>query len=205
MSIRILQAPYARHTIQDDMESIFYVVLYCAMRWLPHSLKDSKKLESIIHLYFDSQVTDPERNVIGGDQKATNLMNSCHTKHFKFDSALDQWIDKLLTLNQAVLPAILTRICIVLDEDTRKRWQPEFLLQYWSDFLVENTSMPTHDKHKRQFSNAPTDTQETPNSATETSGSSLVRRMNALRFESVPEAIPCRPPLLTLHSRLAFQ
>ena len=27
-----------KQTIKDDMESLLYVVLYCALHWLPHSL-----------------------------------------------------------------------------------------------------------------------------------------------------------------------
>ncbi|KZT06650.1 uncharacterized protein LAESUDRAFT_638066, partial [Laetiporus sulphureus 93-53] len=36
MSVNVLTTSNYRHVIQDDMESLLYVVLYCAARWLNH-------------------------------------------------------------------------------------------------------------------------------------------------------------------------
>lgn len=40
------------HTIQDDMESLLYVVFYCALHWLPHNLTDDKGLSEVISAFF---------------------------------------------------------------------------------------------------------------------------------------------------------
>ena len=37
MSIHILEKPHRRHTILDDIESVYWILLYCAVHWLRHS------------------------------------------------------------------------------------------------------------------------------------------------------------------------
>ncbi|KAH8115716.1 hypothetical protein DFH11DRAFT_1586639 [Phellopilus nigrolimitatus] len=50
MSAELLDgAANFRHSIKDDMESLFYVVLYCCVRWLPHNKVDSLDDEGTLH------------------------------------------------------------------------------------------------------------------------------------------------------------
>ena len=45
-----------KQTIKDDMESLLYVVLYCALHWLPHNLSKDR-LSDLITAFFRAQGT----------------------------------------------------------------------------------------------------------------------------------------------------
>ncbi|OCB91436.1 hypothetical protein A7U60_g1314 [Sanghuangporus baumii] len=65
---RVLRdSDYGHQTHEDDMESLFYVVLYGSLRWLPHN--NMKALGSWMHSFFDSFEKDEEGRDIGGVEK----------------------------------------------------------------------------------------------------------------------------------------
>ncbi|KDQ32540.1 hypothetical protein PLEOSDRAFT_153777 [Pleurotus ostreatus PC15] len=51
MSAALLQEPYKQHTIRDDLESFFWVVLYHGLHFVPHSLFQA--IEAITTSIFD--------------------------------------------------------------------------------------------------------------------------------------------------------
>ncbi|KAL5483463.1 hypothetical protein ACEPAI_8694 [Sanghuangporus weigelae] len=78
----LLRKPGFRHSHQDDLESLFYVSLYCAVLWLPHNIK--KKLGTWMFNFFDYSSLDDEQPS-GGDKKRTYKYNpSKFTTEFLF-------------------------------------------------------------------------------------------------------------------------
>ncbi|KAF8056974.1 hypothetical protein FPV67DRAFT_633928 [Lyophyllum atratum] len=94
MSCNLLSERRKIHTIQDDMESFVYVVLYYALRYFRHSEPDSTA--ALIREIFESQSTLLDGTVIGGRRKhgVINLgMRYLGNKYdFRFGSKpLDLW------------------------------------------------------------------------------------------------------------------
>ena len=46
------------HTLQDDMESLIHVVLYCALLYLPHNLSDQELAQKIWLLFEDVELME---------------------------------------------------------------------------------------------------------------------------------------------------
>ncbi|KAL5495953.1 hypothetical protein ACEPAH_3185 [Sanghuangporus vaninii] len=83
-----------RHTIEDDMESLFYVVMYGCLRWLPHN--DVPRLGKWIRRFFDESVEYGDGRDIGGLDKIINQAGrgSDFREAFQFPSELVQaWFD----------------------------------------------------------------------------------------------------------------
>ncbi|KAJ2981455.1 hypothetical protein NUW54_g10874 [Trametes sanguinea] len=75
MSIKLIDEPEEPHTFQDDMEALFYVVLYCSLVHLPHNIVDPIELRTFIEVFFDSSAMRFGR-LEGGDSKRANSMAS---------------------------------------------------------------------------------------------------------------------------------
>ncbi|KAL5480741.1 hypothetical protein ACEPAI_9681 [Sanghuangporus weigelae] len=58
---------YLRQTIDDDMESLFYVVMYGCIRWLPHN--NVPKLGKWMYNFFDVADEDEKGRDFGGREK----------------------------------------------------------------------------------------------------------------------------------------
>ena len=68
MSIRALDPDEDfRHTKEDDMESLLYVVMYACVRWLPHDF--SGCLGKWIHDFFDETCVGVQGQIAGGTRK----------------------------------------------------------------------------------------------------------------------------------------
>ncbi|OBZ71187.1 hypothetical protein A0H81_08659 [Grifola frondosa] len=95
MSSRILEDQHVPHTLQDDMESILYVVLFCSLRWLPHN-QSGTDLQNIIQQQSDKL---HDRDVGGNSNyKIINSRSRKYTRaifftntplHFWFNTAID--------------------------------------------------------------------------------------------------------------------
>ena len=59
MSAHALNDPHRRIVIQDELESFFHVLLYYAVRFLPHNLAD-QKVGRFLYEYFDGFSPDDE-------------------------------------------------------------------------------------------------------------------------------------------------
>ncbi|RDX42650.1 hypothetical protein OH76DRAFT_1488529 [Lentinus brumalis] len=98
MSIAMLDrsAPTRRQTLEDDLESLFYVVLYCAFLWLPHNLSESDLAETMTAVFdFRDSI---EGEIYGGKGKVMNRYMRVYTRHVAFGPALKQWIDGIMDL-----------------------------------------------------------------------------------------------------------
>ncbi len=131
MSRRLLADPDGelRQAIQDDMESLLYVVLYCALHWLPHNL-DKKELSNLVSSFFDYR--KPLRGgVAGGTPKLLNAETRNLTGQVTFASkAIQEWLDTVMNLNAPLQDSA---------EEFKDRWYPDSLDAFWSDFLRTRT------------------------------------------------------------------
>ncbi|KAI0364213.1 hypothetical protein BV20DRAFT_956708 [Pilatotrama ljubarskyi] len=130
MSAKVLLRPEQPHVFEDDMESLVYVVLYCALLHLPHNLSP-KPLESIMHQLFDSSVFF-DGELRGGASKAMNRGTRALTRRIKFTNLdFQKWLDDVLNLHGP--PGHLL-------SELEHRWQdPNNLDALWKDFLADHT------------------------------------------------------------------
>ncbi|KAG6812402.1 hypothetical protein H0H92_003083 [Tricholoma furcatifolium] len=60
------------HSIQDDIESFYYVMLYCGLRFLSHNYQ--RDVRQFLHKIFDQEEFGADGKVYGGDGKALLLV-----------------------------------------------------------------------------------------------------------------------------------
>lgn len=65
------------HTLQDDLESLLYVVLYCALLYLSHNLSKSELARTIRVLFEDAELIDGR--LVGGIGKLDSAVSRTHT------------------------------------------------------------------------------------------------------------------------------
>ena len=100
MSARLLDRKRAldgRATFPDEMESLLYVVLYCALLWQPHNV-DPQRLTNIVRNMFDSY---EEINGVrdGGSGKLANSLERMLTGSVRYgDTGLQEWLDTVMDL-----------------------------------------------------------------------------------------------------------
>ena len=64
MSTRLLTEPGSRHTITDDLESHFFVIMWTALHWVKHNRPEGSGID--MELIFDQQRPLPGGIVKGG-------------------------------------------------------------------------------------------------------------------------------------------
>ncbi|KAG6871965.1 hypothetical protein C0992_010030, partial [Termitomyces sp. T32_za158] len=113
MSSLLLAGHHTAHTIQDDMESFVLIVLYHALRYLPHN--ESESTAFIIDNVFNLQVRLPSGAYKGGDNRMALFLNRAYIgRDFKLSSpplqrwveaaikAVKEWIDAEFQLGQGI-------------------------------------------------------------------------------------------------------
>jgi hypothetical protein len=96
MSIKLLLDPTDLHQLQDDLESFCYVVLYLALRYLPHN--KVPELRAIMANVFEHQCNMPTA-VVGGGGKALMVNSRAFIGKdldFTDNEPLTSWIDVAL-------------------------------------------------------------------------------------------------------------
>ncbi|TBU27058.1 hypothetical protein BD309DRAFT_859388 [Dichomitus squalens] len=120
-----------KHTFQDDMEALFYVVLWCALMYQPHNLT-LEELRKIVAEVFDERVPFMPGIVRGGGGKMANAMFRSYTSVMEFGSKhLDEWIK---TVADFISSGDEWK-----GEDEDKWSNPEHLDVYWATFLQTHT------------------------------------------------------------------
>lgn len=139
MSIKhLFNVTEVSHTRDDDMESLLYVILFCAMTWLGHNLsKDA--LEKRIEDFFDSRHEKlGSIDTFGGDSKWNNAQGRQLTQDIRWNNAaVGDWFNTVLDFFR--IP--------ILRRPREARWehiQPwhdlDALEPYWASFLRERDS-----------------------------------------------------------------
>lgn len=131
MSISVVNASPKPHTIRDDMESLFYVVLYLSLLHLPHDIDDPGDLRTFIHNFFNHSAFI-HGALRGGDSKLTNAATRSWTSQVMFGSSdLQAWLNTVMDYHSPPYH---------LREEFGDRWtNPDCLDSFWGDFLKERT------------------------------------------------------------------
>ncbi|CCL98569.1 uncharacterized protein FIBRA_00569 [Fibroporia radiculosa] len=169
------------HTLQDDMESILYVVLYCSIRWGAHNVDDNTVFDTIRDM-FDSG-NDAKG---GGTGKVNNMANRRYTEEYTFkSSALHRWLNTAMDYHYPV------------DRDKERKWSdPTDLDRLWVTILKEplekndRVDRRADDRHapKNAAGNASGSTPGNPLQATMVSGSMRLSTQSGQREESLVSA-----------------
>ena len=79
-----------RHGIEDDLESLFYVIMYGSLRWLPHGYVD--RLGSWMYSFFDEVLPGGPGQSSGGRDKLFEMTcsGSAFLDVFKFENQFVQ-------------------------------------------------------------------------------------------------------------------
>ncbi|RPD73877.1 hypothetical protein L226DRAFT_583193 [Lentinus tigrinus ALCF2SS1-7] len=118
-----------KHRFEDDMESLLYVVLYCALLWQPHNL-GQEELTRIIREMFD-QVAVYLGSIEGGGGKSANALFRAHTRRLNLNSAsLQEWLAAVMDFHSPAREP---------HPDDADRWTAEHLDTYWTTFLQTHT------------------------------------------------------------------
>ncbi|RDX42642.1 hypothetical protein OH76DRAFT_1488523 [Lentinus brumalis] len=90
------QSRERKQTLQDDMESLFYVVLYCAFLWLPHKLTPQQLGDSFSRLF--GYVAPDDEDFLGGAGKVDNVIYRRHTENAGFGPSMQYWVNTMADL-----------------------------------------------------------------------------------------------------------
>ncbi|KAH9915714.1 hypothetical protein B0H21DRAFT_887034, partial [Amylocystis lapponica] len=86
MSGRLLKETGLGHIIQDDMDSMLWVVLYCGYLWLRVKTLTDNKLDDIVYELFEYSRYNVEKNTaMGGNAKRHNALSREYTNYFEFE------------------------------------------------------------------------------------------------------------------------
>ncbi|KAI9059515.1 hypothetical protein FKP32DRAFT_1634329 [Trametes sanguinea] len=137
-SIRVLRLAFqqdnGKHTFKDDMEALIYVVLYCAVLYLPHDL-NPRGLTNFCEAFFDERI-DLGGFELGGQGKLANAKYRQLTGPIHFGSAaFQEWLTTVLDYH--------TPEEVPMGQG--EKWEPETLDAYWSQFL-ESHSLERDDR-----------------------------------------------------------
>ena len=127
MSIRMLRAGYElrKHTFQDDMEALLWVVLYCGLFYLPHDLSTDDL--TTMHTGLFERSSRFKGGHIGGEGKSVNASDRLWTNHVQFgDAAFAEWINTVMDYHRPP-PELKAKY--------KDMWTAERLDAFWKDFL----------------------------------------------------------------------
>ena len=127
-----------KQTIQDDIESLLYVVLYCALLWLPHTLPQAQLKETIWEIFERATWSSFDKAFIGGEGKFANAVTRAFTKKANFPPALHEWLDTVMDHHVPVDFSDPSR-------DTTP-WSTDQLEAFWADLLQRHT-LPSNDRN----------------------------------------------------------
>ncbi|CDO75295.1 hypothetical protein BN946_scf184654.g3 [Trametes cinnabarina] len=129
-----------KHTLVDDLEALLYVVLYCALFYLPHNLS-AQDLSHFKEAFFDGSMYWPGGVMHGGIAKLANAHTRFYTEEVHFGSAaLEEWLRTVMDLHCPHLGSH------VPDEKT---WTLDNLDAYWTEFLsTHNLERNNRQEHK---------------------------------------------------------
>ncbi|KAG6851614.1 hypothetical protein C0991_007666, partial [Blastosporella zonata] len=96
MSSLLVTNHHTVKTIQDDMESVVLVVLYCALRYFGHNRH--KTVTFFLDVVFSQRVLLPDGNYLGGEARKGLFMYMHYIgRDFSLDSRpLDRWMRKAI-------------------------------------------------------------------------------------------------------------
>lgn len=147
------EGDHLKHTFQDDMEALFYVVLYCGLMYLPHGLP-KEELAIFLARFFDERQSVGPGVVEGGVGKVANVMYRKYTGSVGFGSVhLREWVNTVADFLSSFDHA---------SGGYSETWSnPEHLDAYWVKFLERDLERNDRDPHRVSPSPSPTQSAET--------------------------------------------
>ena len=135
MSRNVLDAvPGYKHCLRDDMESLYYVVLYSGIRWLPHN-HAARLGEAIDRFFFNYLVAGAK--IVGGGEKTKNVLNGDFTKSFKWeDEATELWMYEAWGQQN-----------LQIGNKGERYWTPENFMAVWTEALKLNPPKANRFEH----------------------------------------------------------
>ncbi|RPD62309.1 hypothetical protein L226DRAFT_568895 [Lentinus tigrinus ALCF2SS1-7] len=129
-----------RQTLEDDMESLLYVIIHCGLLWLPHNLTDAQ-LDATIDMFFTS------RNVSLSDTEAVRQeAKERGIQPMEIDCGLQDWLFDLLDHFSGPEPPEsgdadddVDHAGGEADERPAQEWKIENLEKFWEEFLQTHT------------------------------------------------------------------
>ncbi|KAH9931662.1 uncharacterized protein BXZ73DRAFT_77686 [Epithele typhae] len=139
LSIRMHQASKnTAQTLQDDIESLFYVILYCAYLWLPHDASKNRLATSMYQM-FDHKASYYGDKRLHGTAKTMNLRDQRYTRGFNWPAPLREWLETVMLY----MTPPRAEEC-----DYEDKWtDPEHLDAFWRELLRKHGgTLPVDDR-----------------------------------------------------------
>lgn len=110
-----------KHGFRDDMESLYYVVLYSSIRWLPHN--EVACLSEEMTYYFYDWAPEGDAGIRGGIPKCANIFTGLFTNLFEWeDVATRLWMKHAWQIQHTW-------------KNGKTIWTPERLMRVWTRTL----------------------------------------------------------------------
>jgi hypothetical protein len=112
------------HNEYHDIESIVWVMAYCALRWLPHQVYTGVKLHSILTRLFDEHYEDAVGASRGGTVKSIELTSQMHFDGLSgLPQIFDDWLSDAKNLLEGSIRKANYDYSQISKDDLRQCWQ----------------------------------------------------------------------------------
>lgn len=139
-----------KHSLQDEMESFYYIILYASIVGLPHENLDD--VEGDISGFFDEHKVHKGK-LLGGRAKNSNRFSSDFYDLWEFkNDALKNWLEVVLQLQYKS------------DKGEQLKWTPKALCDQWK--ITDEDDLPVNDRVHNTGVNASTRGKSKPNTNT---------------------------------------
>ncbi len=173
-----------KHTFLDDMESLLYIVLYCALLWQPHDVTPEYLTQTIARMFDLQQFASSVQH--GGGGKAVNAVHRTFTGLMHLQSpSLQEWLTNVIDYHHPPRE---------LRDEYAGRWSPEYLDTYWSTFLeshvLERDNRDVHTLDMKEYEDSIT---PTPTSSISSSPSPPPAKTSTKRKRPLQESAAIAP------------
>lgn len=166
------------YTLQHDMESILYVVLYCALLWCPHNAP-GHLLRNILSGMFDVFEITHDGHPRGGGGKLQNMRHRMWTDDLEWTSnGMQTWLTEVMDLHHPVRADPANHLSLEMSQtEISPMWTPDALDRLWQNVLqTHKATLSYKDRlnHLQRFhhifnTQIPDSARSRPNPATHTS------------------------------------
>jgi hypothetical protein len=112
------------HNEYHDIESIVWVMVYCAIRWLPHAEYSGHRLHEVVTELFDEHFRDMEGSSRGGRVKAIEMTSRMHLNGFQgLPQIYDDWLRDVKKLLEGSIRKENYDYSQINKDDLRQCWQ----------------------------------------------------------------------------------
>jgi hypothetical protein len=166
MAANILMNITTSHNEYHDIESLVWVMAYCALRWLPHAEYSFSTLQGIVRRLFDERYEYWQGKSDGGLLKAVEMRSSTHLQKISgLPPVFAGWFTGVKSLLADSIYKKNYDYSDINKDDLRRCWQ-KAVEAYESLPLYNSSQAPSCDRIEHQFVQAPDSS--TPHESTRT-------------------------------------